>query len=403
MSHQQASAEFWDRLERRLAGIGDRAIRAYVGRSPRYQGEPPEHLYRHMGPNVRAFTRLFLDAARSGRDPEAGGEEATRPFRTRAQSRAVEGLPVEDLLDGYLTMTLVLWQDIAAVAEESGTAAPPEAVDLLLRCQRLAAHSAVQAHRREYQAAHTEEREAVRALVEALVAGGPAEEEAHRAGRQPASAYGVLALQPGEHPSERVPDAVGRRVAGRRKVLRLNEELHRAFGEEALAALDPAGGLVLLPSDPGGADRELAAARSALAALEAAAEVPVRAGYAHATSPEGVPAAATQARRLLRLPSAAPGQVAVMRELLLEYHLDQDTEARPALTALVDRLADHPELLTTLNAYFAEDFSRRRAAQRLFVHPNTVDNRLDRIAALTGADPRTSCGLMLLGAALALR
>jgi hypothetical protein len=395
--------ELWDRLERRLPGIGDRAIRAYVARSPRYHGAPPEHLDRHMGPNVRAFTRMFLDAARTGRDPEADAETATRPFRTSARTRAEEGVPVENLLDGYLTMHSVLWEELTAVAEEAAIAPPPAAATLLIHCHRLAAHAAVQAHRREYQVAHTEQQEAVRALVNALVAGESPTDPAHRAGRRPAPAYGVLALQPDEHPGEQVPDAVGRRISGRRKVLRLTEELTRAFGEEALAAVDPGDGLVLLPSDPGGADRELAAARSALAALEAAAEVPVAAGYAHAPSPAEVPAAAARARRLLRLPAAVSGRVAVLDEMLLEYHLDQDSEARPRLLSLVERLTAHPELLTTLSAYFAEDFNRRRAAERLFVHPNTVDNRLDRIAAVTGADPRTSRGLLLLGAALALR
>ena len=46
---------------------------------------------------------------------------------------------------------------------------------------------------------------------------------------------------------------------------------------------------------------------------------------------------------------------------------------------------------------------RRRTAQALGVHANTVDNRLDRVAALTGLDPRTTRGLQLLGAALVVR
>lgn len=44
------------------------------------------------------------------------------------------------------------------------------------------------------------------------------------------------------------------------------------------------------------------------------------------------------------------------------------------------------ELVATLDAYFAARTSARRAASALHVHPNTVTQRLDRIAVLLGAD-----------------
>ncbi|WP_425825777.1 helix-turn-helix domain-containing protein [Streptomyces fractus] len=40
------------------------------------------------------------------------------------------------------------------------------------------------------------------------------------------------------------------------------------------------------------------------------------------------------------------------------------------------------------------------AEQQLHVHPNTIDNRLSRVDALTGVNPRTAHGLLVLGAAM---
>jgi len=53
--------------------------------------------------------------------------------------------------------------------------------------------------------------------------------------------------------------------------------------------------------------------------------------------------------------------------------------------------------------YLQEHYDRRRAAQRLSLHPNTVDNRLARTTELTGLDPSTPRGVALLLAALAVR
>ncbi|MFE9144968.1 helix-turn-helix domain-containing protein [Streptomyces tubercidicus] len=54
-------------------------------------------------------------------------------------------------------------------------------------------------------------------------------------------------------------------------------------------------------------------------------------------------------------------------------------------------------------AFLDCDLDRRRTAQALNVHPNTVDNRLARAAQLTGLDPHTTHGVQLFGAALTLR
>ncbi|WP_137159894.1 helix-turn-helix domain-containing protein, partial [Blastococcus sp. CCUG 61487] len=57
----------------------------------------------------------------------------------------------------------------------------------------------------------------------------------------------------------------------------------------------------------------------------------------------------------------------------------------------------------TLTAFLDADLDRRAAASALGVHANTVDNRLERIAELTAVHPRSTRGIQLFGAALAVR
>ena len=387
------SQSVWDRVEHRLPNVVDRALQTYADTSPRYQGTVPEHLYRHMAHTCREFGRLYVRTCREAREPH---EAELRLFRERGRERGAEGLPVADFVMSYSVLAESLWQELCDLTDGGP---PSEASGALLRCVRRVMHAAVRAHQQEYQAAHSEERDAVRETVRALVAGEPVGRLAHRFDIRLATSYTVIALQVTTHPTESVGDAVGRRLAARRKLYRLTGQLTAAFGEDTLAELDSDGGLVLAPSTPDGADRGLAATRAALPKLQDAAGIDVRAGFAHAADIGAVPAAAEQAQHLLRLPAATAG-VAVLSELLFEYHQHHDSVAVPWLRAITGTLGAEPDLLATIRTYFATDLNRKETARRLYVHPNTVDNRLSRIAVLTRVDPRTARGLMVFGAAL---
>lgn len=394
------SQGLWDRLERRIPAVADRIMRRYVDGSPHYQGVVTEHLHRHMAHTCREGARLYIRMARELREPR---EEELRLFRERAHARGAEGLPAAHFMEAYHLCAEEVWHELTQVADGE---LPPEAGAVLLRWVRHVTREALDAHQQEFQAARSEEREARRATVRALVAGERADETATRFGIRLADSYAVLALGFATEASESVGDALGRRLAGRRKVHRLSEELLRAFSEAAgdadlLTALDPDGGLVLVPSDPGRADHAPEATRAALRRVRQATGVETTAGFAPAGDRAGIPAAAAQARRLLPL-AAAPGEVAVLGDHLFAYHLSHESEAAPQLRSLVERLRTEPDLLTTVGAYFANDFNRRQTAQQLHVHPNTIDNRLSRVDALTGVNPRTAQGLLVLGAALGL-
>jgi carbohydrate diacid regulator len=57
-------------------------------------------------------------------------------------------------------------------------------------------------------------------------------------------------------------------------------------------------------------------------------------------------------------------------------------------TYLLSPLDHEPEFLRTLEAFFAHDCSPSGTAQSLSIHRNTLAYRLDKIASLTGLDPR---------------
>lgn len=55
---------------------------------------------------------------------------------------------------------------------------------------------------------------------------------------------------------------------------------------------------------------------------------------------------------------------------------------------LLSPLDYEPDLLTTINTFFAENCCSSSTAKRLYIHRNTLNYRLEKIASLTGLDPR---------------
>ena len=70
---------------------------------------------------------------------------------------------------------------------------------------------------------------------------------------------------------------------------------------------------------------------------------------------------------------------------------------------LLSPLDHEPELLETLNVFFAEDCSPSETARRLAIHRNTLSYRLEKIASLAGLDPRRFDDAVQIRLALVLR
>jgi sugar diacid utilization regulator len=73
------------------------------------------------------------------------------------------------------------------------------------------------------------------------------------------------------------------------------------------------------------------------------------------------------------------------------------------LDSLLERLADEPELLVTLQTYFDEQQRRKTAADVLGIHPNTLNHRLERIESLLGCQLDDAGWIAKLHVALRLR
>lgn len=72
-------------------------------------------------------------------------------------------------------------------------------------------------------------------------------------------------------------------------------------------------------------------------------------------------------------------------------------------TYLLRPLDDGPELLKTLEIFFAENCCPSSCAERLAIHRNTLTYRLSKITALTGLDPRRFDDAVQIRLALVLR
>jgi sugar diacid utilization regulator len=149
----------------------------------------------------------------------------------------------------------------------------------------------------------------------------------------------------------------------------------------------------------------MAASPGLVADLSKAAEADVTAGMSWRPGLAGVPVAGAEASEVLRLAleQGRPAGTYRLDDVLLEYVLSRPSEAGGKLADLLAPLRSGPELVATLEGYFAADFDRRRAAASLNIHPNTLDYRLRRVHELTGLSLSTAHGLQVLGAALTAR
>ena len=108
------------------------------------------------------------------------------------------------------------------------------------------------------------------------------------------------------------------------------------------------------------------------------------------------------ARRICRVAPAqrAPNQVHTLADVFVELGVAQLPEIDEWLRNLARRLANGPDLVRTVDAFYRNDMSRSRAAVALGIHPRTLDYRLRRVQELSGIDPHSTQGVRILTAAV---
>ncbi|HEU5023375.1 MAG TPA: helix-turn-helix domain-containing protein [Spirillospora sp.] len=401
---RQVAADLAARCEGQVNRLARELTQRRFAAIPDYADLPADMRDVEIAATARYAIRQFLRMAEGA----PVDEDDLRLFRERAAQRAEEGMPLANLLASYYIGAEVIWDALVAEARPDELPALPMLARLQLRGTNRVVVAVTEAYQAERAAILDERREAVREVARALLAGEPARATADRFGIPLADAYLVLHLRfagagtgPAAGPAAGSGPAPGAGIAERRVLRRIRAGLE-GFGEGApLMLQDERGVHVLLPS--AAAERLPDLERLLTGAGTAAG--PVIAGAARSEGTADVPDASRRAARIAGIARATgrPAGVYELGDVLLDYHLTGPGDSGPAVAAALDPLDAHPELPDTLRAFLDADMDRRGAAAALAVHPNTVDNRLARIARLTGADPRTTRGVLLCAAALTLR
>jgi sugar diacid utilization regulator len=119
-------------------------------------------------------------------------------------------------------------------------------------------------------------------------------------------------------------------------------------------------------------------------------------GIAYAEAKEAVSIAARM---------GVQGRAVGLDEVLVDYLLDASVAAQRVLDDVLRPLVAYDAsrqaaLVSTLRAYLDTRYNITKAAERLFVNPNTVVYRLRRIKQLSGRDPHNVDDLLVLSLAL---
>jgi hypothetical protein len=357
--------------------------------------------YAEQSAPIAADTLRLL--VRGLHDEPAVSDADLNSLRNAAIQHADEGTPLRTLVSGCHAAARIVGGALLEEVPAEEAALLRGAGERLLRVLEEVTRTVTEAYLEEQFAIRGEERDAKRALAGALISGEHAGGPAARLGVRIAAAYVVLALR--YHSLEGEDEAPVAAVAARHRMRRTQEQLDKFTGESVLSLLDPGGGSALLPTDPDNVNTLLSRLPTLLRGIQVATGTTPIAGAAGCVGVIAVSRAAQQARDVLGIAGrlGRPPGVYTLNDVLLEYQLTRDSDARPMLAGLLDPLEGNTDLVQTLESYFGHDLDRRSTAAALHVHPNTLDYRLRRVAQLTGLDPGKPSGQQLLAAALTAR
>lgn len=382
------------RCESRVNELARRMARETFEQLPGYTELPADVKDVEIAATVRNGLRLFLRRVRDTRG-RAGDYSL---FRERAAQRADEGMPLHTLLRSHSTGVYVLWQTLRDEATSGEEGALIELVDFLLRGHEAIIGAVAETYLDERAALFAERREHHRSLVRGLLDGSlPPARAFEELGLEGPSLVVHLQIPRGQEPTAPA-------VADRRRVRRVQTVLDRTLGTEAVSLLGVDGGHVIAPQGADDTDG-VHACEELSGRLQQICGTDVRLAAVTAVTPHDVPAAARTAGDIVRVARACgrPAGLHRMDDVLLEYHLSRRDESSDRIAALLDPVGDRPELIETLRVHLEHRHDRRSTARHLGLHPNTVDNRLARIAELTGLDIASARGNALALAALLLR
>ncbi|GAA6525503.1 helix-turn-helix domain-containing protein [Intrasporangium sp. DVR] len=350
------------------------------------------------GPVLSMSTRFvdyYIEAFRRRELPDPA---MLAPVRQTAERRATAGVPMEEVMSAFHIGAAVVTEHLARLAGPDDAAAIIAIQALGLDLLRLVAVAVATGYSTERQSVLGEELATRQTLVADLLGGTATDESALRAGIRLPPAYIVVAFSLGARGVLDDDDAA------RRAIRRIRVEATRIVEEPVLWASPRSGWLAFVPY-PAGSDWFSMDDRVWLALthrqVQAVIDLPIYTGWAAAPPPK-VPEAAKLARDVcdVVLATHRPPGIYELDDVLIDYQLMRPSPARERLQEMLTPLRDRPDLLLTLRTYLDTGRDRRRTAQLLHLHPNSVDNRLRRCADVTGLDATQSEEAMVIRAAL---
>ena len=377
MTEHQTLADIVERIDFDTVAVD--MVAAFRTEIPGYGRLPTAILAEQITSIVRGNLELFVRTVLEQREPS---DDDLAPFHESTKERAAEGMPLEDLLHAYRLGGRMAWNVLVKTARAYERHALLEAAELIMGYVDRVSSAVAQSYLEEHQQLASEEEHRQRTLFDALVQGDPIDsglrEIADRLGFPLDETYRPFALAlPGAPAWEHSQVAASLRL---RSILAVTEG-------ERVSGL--AGSTV--------PNHALGNGRTLLAAAE--------------PTPQSELSIMLEEARFL---------VELGRELGLKGELKAEQFLPELLLANSTRLAEavrrrvigpledyaerrESELIETLEAFVASGLDRRGTAERMHVHPNTLDYRLRRIQELTDLDLRRPGDLALITLALKQR
>jgi hypothetical protein len=339
--------------------VADRMVATFRSQISGYQRLPEPVVMGQIAAIARRNVELFFRSILEGEDPS---EPDLLPFRESAKDRAAEGMPLEDLLHAYRLGGRIGWQAVVEAAREDERPCLLTGAERLMDYVDSVSTAVAQAYLDERQHLVSEEERRLRDLFDAILGNAPLRpgllELAERMGFELGDNYRPFAqTMPGAAAYEHGQMAAALR---RRGVLALTEG-DRVSGlapAEVDGRLAVDGALVAI-ADP----TPRSELGDALEEVRLLVDLGERLGRTGELRPEEHVAELLLAR--------SPRLAAMLRERALGA-LERHSPRRGS------------DLLETLEVFLDCQLDRRRAAERLHVHPNTLDYRLKRAEELTG-------------------
>jgi hypothetical protein len=346
----------------------------------RLSGEVSAELRREIGLIVESGLTLMFE-----RQPRHDKDLAL--FATQGERRALAGFPLCDVLRAHSVCSVAAIRQLWRIADESDWAELLPLTNWLSTETPRAADAATFGY--VTARAQVGEYGPVRRLVAGhLLDGRSADHLSEAGGLRLAQGYLILAFR--LRSPYRMTTAKATAVQAR------VDAVPGALMRMALSDV-----VVLVPAEEGERQARAVARQlhTEIAALFEDQTTPAAVAYRPGVS--AIPAAAAEARALLRLLDAIPDAKSRSYnadDLLLEAAIVSQGKFADALTRVLAPIRGHDVLHRTVATLLACDLDRERTAAAMGVHRHTIAHRLNRVRELTGIDPYTAHGVVLLRA-----